>query len=137
LTAPHKDNFNIEDAVNGSIEDFDVTINNKKYDLRVSKSGAKATLAHSMKSAGVESNSVVKYQDGLYYYTTDAYNDLLAGPKAFKLAEKFDYSKVKSLTGWKAYATGGLADFTGPAWLDGTKSHPELVLNSRDTENFI
>lgn len=36
-----------------------------------------------------------------------------------------------------AYETGGLADFTGPAWLDGTKSHPELVLNARDTENFI
>jgi hypothetical protein len=35
------------------------------------------------------------------------------------------------------YKTGGLADFTGPAWLDGTKSHPELVLNARDTENFI
>jgi hypothetical protein len=27
------------------------------------------------------------------------------------------------------YKTGGLADFTGPAWLDGTKSRPELVLN--------
>lgn len=46
-------------------------------------------------------------------------------------------------TGWfkksdvKAYARGGLADFTGPAWLDGTKSKPELVLNARDTENFI
>lgn len=38
---------------------------------------------------------------------------------------------------YKAYATGGLADYTGPAWLDGTKSHPELVLNARDTENFI
>jgi hypothetical protein len=36
-----------------------------------------------------------------------------------------------------AYKTGGLADFTGPAWLDGTKSHPELVLNQRDTANFI
>ena len=35
------------------------------------------------------------------------------------------------------YATGGLADFTGPAWLDGTKSRPELVLNQRDTQNFI
>lgn len=38
---------------------------------------------------------------------------------------------------YKSYKTGGLADFTGPAWLDGTKSHPELVLNARDTENFI
>ena len=35
------------------------------------------------------------------------------------------------------YATGGLADFTGPAWLDGTKSRPELVLNQQDTANFI
>ena len=35
------------------------------------------------------------------------------------------------------YATGGLADFTGPAWLDGTKARPELVLNARDTQNFI
>lgn len=36
-----------------------------------------------------------------------------------------------------AYASGGLADFTGPAWLDGTKSRPELILNQRDTQNFI
>jgi hypothetical protein len=37
----------------------------------------------------------------------------------------------------RTFATGGLADFTGLAWLDGTKSHPELVLNARDTENCI
>lgn len=35
------------------------------------------------------------------------------------------------------YKSGGLADFTGPAWLDGTKSSPELVLNAQDTQNFI
>ena len=35
------------------------------------------------------------------------------------------------------YAAGGLADFTGPAWLDGSKSKPELVLNSKDTENLL
>ena len=35
------------------------------------------------------------------------------------------------------FKTGGLADFTGPAWLDGTKSHPEIVLNARDTANFL
>ena len=29
------------------------------------------------------------------------------------------------------YATGGLADFTGPAWLDGTPSRPEYVLNAQ------
>lgn len=36
-----------------------------------------------------------------------------------------------------AFKTGGIADFTGPAWLDGTKAKPELILNARDTENFI
>lgn len=35
------------------------------------------------------------------------------------------------------YKTGGLADFTGPAWLDGSKAHPELVLSAKDSENFI
>ena len=37
----------------------------------------------------------------------------------------------------KQFLHGGLADFTGPAWLDGTKSSPELVLNAQDTHNFI
>lgn len=38
---------------------------------------------------------------------------------------------------WNRYASGGLADYTGPAWLDGTKSRPEMVLNARDTQNFL
>ena len=37
----------------------------------------------------------------------------------------------------KKYALGGIADFTGPAWLDGTKSKPELILSAKDTQNFI
>jgi hypothetical protein len=37
----------------------------------------------------------------------------------------------------KKYATGGLNTETGLAWLDGTKTNPELVLNAKDTENFI
>lgn len=45
------------------------------------------------------------------------------------------WNGVKSIV--PKYKTGGLADFTGPAWLDGTKSRPELVLNQRDTQNFI
>ena len=37
----------------------------------------------------------------------------------------------------KKYATGGLVDNTGLAWLDGTKSKPEIVLDAKDSENFI
>lgn len=37
----------------------------------------------------------------------------------------------------KKFKTGGIADFTGPAWLDGTKSKPEIILNQQDSKNFI
>ena len=38
---------------------------------------------------------------------------------------------------YKKYATGGIADYTGPAWLDGTSSKPEAVLNPLQTKHFI
>ena len=65
------------------------------------------------------------------------------------LAEKNGYLKVRyhkhssGVTGWfkksdvKAYKTGGLLDETGLFWGDGTKSKPEMVLDAKDTENFI
>lgn len=31
------------------------------------------------------------------------------------------------------YANGGLVDYTGPAWVDGTKARPEAFLNAEDT----
>jgi hypothetical protein len=37
----------------------------------------------------------------------------------------------------KQFKTGGLADFTGPAWLDGTPSKPEYILNAQQTERFF
>jgi hypothetical protein len=43
----------------------------------------------------------------------------------------------KSVPKLKQFKTGGVADFTGPAWLDGTKSKPEIILNQRDSANFI
>ena len=54
-----------------------------------------------------------------------------------RLRENFIKATTNPGTYGYTFATGGLADFTGPAWLDGTKSRPELVLNARDTENFI
>lgn len=34
------------------------------------------------------------------------------------------------------YAKGGIADFTGPAWLDGTKQDPERILSPYQTKLF-
>lgn len=50
--------------------------------------------------------------------------------------------KVGNATGYiasqylKKYLNGGLVDFTGPAWVDGSKSAPEAFLDSQDTRNF-
>ena len=33
------------------------------------------------------------------------------------------------------YATGGIVDYTGPAWVDGTKKKPEAFLDYEDTRN--
>ena len=49
----------------------------------------------------------------------------------------FDYSYDNMRKKFLGFKTGGLADFTGPAWLDGTKTRPEMVLNQTDTQNFI
>lgn len=60
-------------------------------------------------------------------------------PKDSKYLEKYDkiwdpyYKKYPSTK----YKTGGLNTQTGPAWLDGTFTKPELVLNSKDTANFL
>ena len=55
------------------------------------------------------------------------------------------YKNPDDPTGWfkkkdvklAAYEHGGMADFTGPAWLDGTKSKPEYVLNADQTRAFF
>ena len=47
------------------------------------------------------------------------------------------FNEWMRITGGKQFSSGGFADYTGPAWLDGTKTKPEAVLNAKDTENFI
>ena len=37
----------------------------------------------------------------------------------------------------RQFKTGGIADFTGPAWLDGTPTKPEYILNAAQTERFF
>ena len=38
--------------------------------------------------------------------------------------------------GIRVFKEGGMADFTGPAWLDGTKTRPERILSPVQTELF-
>lgn len=41
-----------------------------------------------------------------------------------------------NVTGPTKYAQGGIADFTGPAWLDGSPSAPERILSPLQTQLF-
>ena len=63
--------------------------------------------------------------------------------KAAAEAEAARYNKIKNNSPFKigpyvlpsAYASGGLVDYTGPAWVDGTKKKPEAFLDYEDTRN--
>ena len=44
--------------------------------------------------------------------------------------EKIDSEQIGA---YKRYATGGLVDYTGPAWVDSTPNQPESFLNPQDT----
>jgi len=76
------------------------------------------------------------YRDG--QALTDGKNGTLLS-KAWRKAAVKRHPKYKEIFDklGVTYKKGGLANFTGPAWLDGTTSHPEMVLNARDTANFI
>ncbi len=43
---------------------------------------------------------------------------------------------MRKLVATKKFAKGGMVDFTGPAWVDGTKSRPEAFLNADDTKRI-
>ena len=43
-------------------------------------------------------------------------------------------SKKRAFLAAKKYKKGGLVDFTGPAWVDGSKSSPEAFLNPEQTQ---
>jgi hypothetical protein len=135
----------MQDVVNknNNTEAFDATVGGVGRSITVSSTGNAKSLGSKMKSSGVANSSIVNYKGTLYYYTENEQRDksgetvlVEAAPRAFKVVSN-NVDKILKQTGWTQYKTGGIADFTGPAWLDGTKSRPEMVLNARDTENFI
>lgn len=67
------------------------------------------------------------------------WKDTGVNPKDSKYQASYDKEKDKYYGKYPTmkYKTGGLNTQTGLAWLDGTFARPELVLNSKDTENFL
>lgn len=67
---------------------------------------------------------------------TAVQNYIDANGRSGNLYRKY-HGKSLSKYHYNKFATGGLNDYTGIAWLDGTPEKPEIVLNSSDTSNFI
>lgn len=44
---------------------------------------------------------------------------------------------LQKSVGIKSYSSGGLNDYTGIAVLHGTKTKPEIILNAKDSQNFL
>lgn len=138
-----------EDVLNGETDEGTKTINGREYHIEVrgfeeserqDSEKRRMEIADQAKSLDIPPNTFFKYKDQLYVWNT-LYDERVG--ETFNYAAlirpgEYDYDKLFGLLAMPVmYKTGGLADYTGPAWLDGTKSHPELVLNARDTENFI
>lgn len=50
--------------------------------------------------------------------------------------QQFRERILNTLKSRKKFATGGLVDYTGPAWVDGQPDKPEAFLSAEDTENI-
>lgn len=95
-----------------------------------------------------ESGSLLKPTNksgGHWYYKVTKDGETLATDSGFKSREQAQEEakeaiKKHKLSGAKYstyyYKKGGIADFTGPAWLDGTPSEPERILSADQTRSF-
>lgn len=90
-------------------------------EIRQWENGEKKNISYNAKQYLLENGFTAKEIEGyLNYLLTEQSSTLLKG-----------------MLTMMPYATGGLNTQTGPAWLDGTPSRPELVLNAQDTQNFL
>lgn len=90
------------------------------------------TLQTALKQLGYNPGSI----DGIFGKNTKSAIQKFqkaSGITANGIVDKNTKAKFKA----KGYKIGGLADYTGLAWLDGTIQKPEMVLNQEDTKNFI
>lgn len=128
----------IEDMI-GSINSNSGAINDTLHDI-AKKNGY--TLSDDMNSIWSSSaftlnNTVSVYGDDFkekltgISYVLDRIQDNTSAMATNSNSGKYLYNDIP------AFASGGLAKHTGLAHLDGTPSKPELVLNPKDTDNFL
>ena len=88
-------------------------------------------LNHVTGGTGQQDKWLAMYGGKPYAYRNGGWRELYGGDVAHVI------QVMKNVLNGTQYKTGGLASFTGPAWLDGTPSKPEYVLNAAQTERFF
>ena len=111
---------------------FDATLKKGKWPLYDA-----TTLKKTNKTIGNENNTTdlkitgYKEKDGSYYLLTN---------KSTKYLALSDFKNQSTIKGYidnkrlKKYKQGGLIDYTGLAWVDGSKTKPESILSAEQTE---
>jgi TP901 family phage tail tape measure protein len=102
----------------------------------LSRSGYKSTKP-GLYSRGIE--LVFDTGETLFYEGTTVDNEIInildsMSNKVHGIQTKM-YSR-DGISSGKKYATGGLVNYTGPAWVDGTPTKPEAFLNAQDTQRI-
>lgn len=79
---------------------------------------------------GIEYLQIGSGKDSLYLRTSDLVIGSQIGNRVYSYATK------GAVPYYKKFAAGGMVDYTGPAWVDGTPSKPEAFLSASDTANI-
>lgn len=108
--------FNVNQKVKGS---SGAVIAYNKQDDGTFKQGNKLFDTYSMNMFGYTIKEK-EFSNGTWYYKVD----VLGKDRWFNGHQL------------KEYAQGGMVDYTGPAWVDGTKTKPEAFLNPYQTEQI-
>jgi hypothetical protein len=81
---------------------------------------------------GEKGNAIITFADGTVRYL----NEEGIRKVDYQIDRLLSYPGVVDASWGEAFKKGGLADYTGPAWVDGTPSRPEAFLTAEDTERF-
>ena len=96
---------------------------------------------HAVGTSGENLGANLNYDNGTWYNINPSVNksdlSVLGGNTklAHSVLPKLDEEKL-GIFQMDKFATGGMADYTGPAWLDGSATMPERILSPYQTELF-
>lgn len=125
-------NYTNDSNLNSAILGKQVSIKNGNSIIVYGNSLAPGLVGATLKSAGdIKGKSITKQGSGEYVNYV-----FIDGVGWVSLLDINVLSSAAKRQNISMYAKGGLVDYTGPAWVDGSKTKPEAFLSSKDTANI-